>query len=155
MASSDYLTMTSAYLEYSLNCSDVTPTWVNFCAETASISVTGGDRNIAERTLFCDTSEVTVLGSKNAFNLTVDVLYSEAAGSPAWQALWTAYQTVADSCDFGIRWAPKGNTAGNKRYTACGVLLDFPPPSGDADGSEVIVSSLVMQAATVDQDTIP
>ena len=151
MASSGTQTFNGAFIEYSLDCETGAPaTWTAFDCDVSEISVTGGNRDVGESRVFCGDSIINV-SEQNRYEVEVSLLYKEG-GADAYQALLAHH--LGNDQEFGIRYSPAGNTAGNRRYTSCGCLSDVPLPSGSAEDGTPITVSLSM-SGTLTTDVIP
>jgi len=143
-------------VEYSLDGS----TFVLISGTANSVTVSGGDRKSGEAYTADGDTALIVSGKREPLEVTVKVLYTEAASTPnAFEDLRTVYLSGAGAC---VRWSPTAYTAvGSNRYTtastagtaAVGVITKFNFPSLDfASGDPIMVEFTVRCSAILSEE---
>jgi hypothetical protein len=144
-------------VEYSLDAS----TFVDISGTANSVSVSGGDRKSGEAYTADGDTALIVSGKREPLDVTVKVLYTEAAGTPnAFEDIAAEYEDGTGVC---VRWSPTAyDTAGQKRYTtastagtaAVGVITSWNYPSVDfASGDPIMVEFTVRTSAILTEDS--
>jgi len=89
---------------------------------------------------------IVVFGKQKPFDLTVNVIYTEALAE-AWNDLEDAYR---NKTLVSIKWQPAGSSGGNDTYaTNAARIYKMQLPNGDASNSDVIVCSFTLKCTTV------
>lgn len=129
----------AAKVEYSLNASGTTGTWVNFSGYAQSVEVSGGDSVTGQAlTLDGDAAIVTGANKTNPYTISFNVVYTETDGQP-FDAIYDRY--VGATKTIAVRWSPAGGGGGTQQYattdTAATAAVLVPmtactPPGVDA-----------------------
>jgi hypothetical protein len=137
-----------AYVEFSTNGSS----WTN-CSGTANmISPGGGERKTEETDTFEGDTPIITRGKRGGQKTKFRAVYTEGASEISVIAR-TAY---LNGTDFYLRWAPKGNTAGNIRYTtSAGTVLGGVFPEVDATKAEALIVEVELHYAELTPAAIP
>src|SRR5512139_1338551 len=120
------IAMVNAKIEMSANYTD----WTDISGFSNSLTVEGAEREMGElHTADGETPTVT-LGKMRPTNDTLKVFYTESSAAP-WRK---AYDAKVATSLFYLRWAPKGGSVGDLRFTTeqnSSYVSVCPPPSGD------------------------
>lgn len=146
------LSSKNGVVEYSLDGS----TFVIISGTANSVTVSGGDRKAGEAYTADGDTALIVSGKREPFDVTVKVLYTEAAGTPnAFEDLRTVYLSGAGAC---VRWSPTAYTTnGTNRYTtastagtaAVGVITKFNFPSLDFSSADPIMVEFTVRCSAI------
>ena len=124
----------NAVIEFSTDGSS----WVDISGVGNKLGHSGGDRMQGEEyTGAADTAVITT-GKREPIKLKTDVVYSEATADQ-YVNLETCY---LNNTPLKLRWAPKGSTTANFRFTSdTGYVTSFTPPVGEyGSGDPVLIS---------------
>ena len=121
--------------------------------EITEVAVSGGDYTTSNLPVL-NGNVFTSTGEKQPYEVTVTAVYTEGhsghtaiAGKDLQEALMAAH---ADSA-IGIRWAPAGADAGNRRFKLVGVLFRVMPPALQRNGDILYTFAL---RGDIDDETI-
>lgn len=150
-----------AKVEYSLNASGTTGTWVDFSGYAAGVEVSGGEQITgAQMTLDGDAGIVRGANKTEPFTVTVSVVYTETDSQP-FDALWDRFKGAAKTV--ALRWSPAGGAGGTIQYAATDTAKTAPvlcpivsctPPSSAADSGDPLMFELVVECADILKTTI-
>lgn len=124
--------MRSAVIEFSTDGS----TWNNVSGVANSVESDGSERTTGEVYTADGDTAITGIGKLQPAEVDMNIVYSEATTEG--YILLEGLHKNATACK--VRWAPKGATTGNYRYTsATGHITKCPPPSGDVESGDPIL----------------
>lgn len=128
--------MRSAVIEYSIDSS----TWTGISGVANSVEPSGHARISGEAYTAEGDEAIVTVGKEEPLELTLNIVYSETTTEG--YLLLKALKESATACK--VRWAPKGSSTGNYRYTTyTGYFVDVPPPGGSVDdGGPILVSAM-------------
>ena len=143
----DSISFKDAHIEIS----DDDVTYTDISGYSNKVEIGGGERMSGEFFTADGDTPILTVGKRGSFDIGANVLYSEGAQAP--------YLTIKDAYENAtqiyLRWAPAGNTVGNKRYTAGpGYILSPVYPAGDASSPDPIACEFTIKTLTVTTDTI-
>jgi hypothetical protein len=126
--------------------------WTDVSGYSNNVEPDGGDRKSGEFYTFdTDTAGLT-RGKREPIDLKVSIVYTEGV-SDAWAIANTAYE---GNSALYVRWAPQGNTTGNKRFTtSAGIVTSMIYPKGEAESADAILCEMTLKVASVTAATIP
>jgi hypothetical protein len=134
----------NAVLEVDIGSDD---SWEAIESYGREISVSGGAFSSDKWETF--TLDISELGEQGEFQITVRYAYTEGSGEP----FPDLFAALGSPCD--VRWAPKGDTAGNYRfYTSGGNMTSHTVPTGAASDGYVVVE-FVIASGTLAREEIP
>lgn len=141
---------TDAVIQYSLNGG----AWTDMCGEANSISGSGFDRQAsADFFTYCGDTPIVLQGKRNSGEVTIHMAVTEGASDPFVVAM-NAQLTKGSM--FRVRWVPKGNTVGNRRYStdAGSFITSSPFPFGEAGSADIVAIDITIKAAYITPDTV-
>lgn len=134
--------------------------WTDISGQSTQVNVSGGDQMIGEQHTADGNAPVVVASNKvAAIQLECNILYTETSGQ-AFQTVWARYEGAAKT--IYVRYAPKGSTSGNERYTAsddagnsfaCPIVSCL-PPNTDAGSGDPAMASFTVTCPKLVQATI-
>lgn len=133
------MTWKDAVIEYSTDGS----TWNAISGSGNKLEAGGGDRMIG--TAHTGEADIPLLtpGKREEITVDVDAVYSELSGE-SFRALEPLYEA---GTALKIRWAPKGSSTGNYRYTTnTGYLKTCKLPSGEYGSGDPLLVNFQMVA---------
>jgi hypothetical protein len=113
---------------------------------TASVTVEGRNREVAEAGVFGVTAKRTAVGKISAARVTIRFAYTEGATDP-FTKIRAAYLAKTP---MQIRFYPAG--AGKTAWTSDATktfVLSCPPPQGDADSGEIVFCEATFYTPTL------
>jgi hypothetical protein len=111
-----------------------------------SIEVNGGDRKSGEAWTASGDTPIVTFGKREPIEVNVKVVYSESAT----EGFQLAYAAKSNGTTWYLRWAPKGSTTGNYRYTTgAGQVISCPEPGGPVESGEPILATFKFRCAAV------
>ena len=121
--------------------------WTDISGFTNRISPGGGDRQTDEVFTMDGDTPIIKAGKRKSISLKVAAVYTEG-GSDPFEIVRAAYEGATD---FYLRWAPKGNTAGNFLFTSsAGIVTSAPYPEVvDIEGGKALLVNFEVAVATV------
>lgn len=127
--------------------------WTDISGYSNYVSPATSTRKSGSAPTFNGDTHVITFGEREPIQVTFRVLYTEDVSAP-FDALRTAHETAGGG-QLMVRWAPKGNTAGNQQFTTGTdsklVSLDYPTADkGSAD--PIALEFAVMTAAITTAD---
>jgi hypothetical protein len=140
-----------SFVDADVDISEDGAVWVPISGFTNSVAVEGGDRATSEFfTLDGDTPIVTK-GKRGLINVTISALYTEVADEP--------YDVVSGVVEANgnlyVRWAPKGNTNGNNRFTTSkGIIVSPVFPTGAADSADAVPLEFTVRVGAITKAVI-
>lgn len=150
-----------AKVEYSLNASGTTGTWVDFSGYAASVEVSGGEQIVgSQMTLDGDAGIVRGANKTEPFTVTVSVVYTETDSQP-FDALWDRFKTATKTV--ALRWSPAGGAGGAVQFATTDAAKSSPvlcpivsctPPTSAADSGDPLMFELVVECADILKSTI-
>lgn len=128
-------------------------TFVDVSGQTNGVEVSGGERAMGESFTADTDTPIVTLGKRAALEVKVNALYSEVT-TELYTLVKTAYE--AGSALY-VRWAPKGNTAGNIQYTTAAAYVTAPPYQSVADvgDGEALAVEANFQTSSITQAAVP
>lgn len=104
----------AAKVEYSLNATGTTGTWVDFSGYAQSVEVTGGDAITGQQFTADGTSAIVTPANKtNPYTITVNVVWTETDSEP-FDAIYDRY--VGATKTIAFRWSPAGGAASDIQF---------------------------------------
>jgi hypothetical protein len=125
-------------------------TWTDISGYTNKIEWDGGEREIAEASVFGEDVAKIAPGKRSPVEITVTVAYDESTSSPL-ETLQSAYES---SSTLQVRWSPTGGVTGSKRYSAIGYVTTPIVPAGDAEASDVLMVEFTLKAPEITVETV-
>lgn len=151
-----------AKIEYSLNASGTTGTWVDISGYAASVEVSGGEQITgSQMTLDGDAGIVRGANKTEPFTVTVSVVYTETDSQP-FDALWDRFKTTSTKT-VALRWSPSGGAGGSVQYATTDTAKTAPvlcpivsctPPTSEADSGDPLMFELVVECADILKTTV-
>jgi hypothetical protein len=150
-----------AKLEYSLNASGTTGTWVNISGYAASIDISGGEQ-ITGNAMTMDGDAAIVRGANKTqpFTVTASIVYTETDAQP-FDALWDRFKTTTKTVS--LRWSYPGGAGGAQQYATTDTAKTAPvmcpivsctPPGAAADSGDPILFEFSVECADILKTTI-
>jgi hypothetical protein len=133
MAATDIITYDDCKVDIS---ADGGANWVPISDYTASVTVEGGERDVAEAHVFGVDAPRTAVGKMASCRVTIRVAYTEGASEP----FAVIEDALVDKEPLMVRFSPLGGAVGEMCWTSdtdC-YVTDCPPPQGDADSGEIV-----------------
>lgn len=130
-------------------------TWDDVSGFAAAVAVSGGEREVGSQPTFDGDTHIVKGGKRGPVELTFRFVYTEGASDPWAEILAEFEEGPGGQC--GIRYVPKGNTAGNYRYSTDSdntVIKNPVYPQGEAGPGDPVVVEVVVVTAKLDQDTV-
>lgn len=127
-------------------------TWTNISGSFNAIDISGGERDTGE--VYTGESDLPIVGAgkMKLTKVKVKVVYTEGAADP-WKKFFDAY---TNSQDVYLRYAPKGNSSGNFRFTSGKGFVTSPVyPSGDVAEAKPVLCELEFNCPGFTRDEIP
>jgi len=126
--------------------------WRNISGFANSVSIDGGERAVGEFFTADGDTPIITSGKRGSFEITVKAVYTEDLTYAPYIMGQTAYD---NKTNLRLRWAPKGSTIGNFRFTAAqGPVMKPVLPQGAADSSDAIPIELVIKTLSIVKATI-
>ena len=151
-----------AKIEYSLDASGTTGTWVNISGYSASVEVSGGEQITgSQMTLDGDAAIVRGANKTEPFTITVSIVYTETDSQP-FDALWDRFKT-ASTKTVALRWSPAGGAGGTIQYATTDTaktnpvlcpIISVTPPTSESDSGDPLMFELVVECADIRRTTI-
>lgn len=136
------------YVEFSTDGS----AWTNVSGDAAEVEPDGGERKTGGFFTFDGDTEGLTRGKREKMTVKINILYNETVSS-AWRLAEAAYE---NNTALYARWAPKGNTSGNRRFTtSAGVVKNPPYAGGEAESADPIMTEVELEVASVTPAAIP
>lgn len=133
----------AAKVEYSLDASGTTGTWVDFSGYAQSVEISGGDAVTGQQMTLDGTAAIVTAGNKtNPYTITFNVVYTEPDTQP-FDAIFDRYMGTTKT--IAVRWSPAGGSGGQQQYattdTAATAAVLVPmtacvPPGVDATSGD-------------------
>lgn len=125
-------------------------TWTVISGATASVEVSGGDRQTGEVYTFAGDTALLTVGKREPIEVTVKIVYSEGT-SEAFEIVRAAYE--AGTALF-VRWSPRGGLSGQARYTSTeGRVTSFGYPAGEV-GAGPILTEFTVRVTSITRSLI-
>jgi len=147
---------TGAKVEYSLNASGTTGTWVDFSGYAASVEISGGEQTTGSvMTLDGDAAILRNSNKTAPFTVTVSVVYTETDSQP-WDAIWDQFK--GSDKRLALRWSPAGGGGGAVQYATTDTaklnpvlspITSCTPPGVTADSGDPMMFELVVECADI------
>lgn len=118
-------------------------TWTDVSGHGASVSVSGGDRKVGSQDTFDSDTPIVMAGSREPVEVTVRYVYTEEAGDP-FEVLRGQHETVGGALH--VQYSPKD---GFWFKTGAAILVKPGYPGGEAGSGDVVMSELVVKAASL------
>jgi hypothetical protein len=139
-----------SFANYDLFYSTDGSAWTEKSGEAGTIEMDGFEA--AQGTFYTGEGPVVARGANGAGTITVTAGYSETAGS----LFRVAEAAYVNKTPLYFRWAPKGATTGNRRYTtSSGVVTNQPMPVGDPESGDVVTTPIALYVGSVTSDAVP
>lgn len=125
-------TLRNLKIDWSTNSSD----WVDVSGETNAVSPSGGATMTGEVYTADSDAPIIGVGKDEPLEIDVNVVYTEATND----AYIELYTLKTNRTPMRLRYAPKGTTSGNYRWTThTGYVVECLPPGGEVqDGTPVL-----------------
>lgn len=106
-------------------------------------------RTSGETYTFDGDTGIVTFGKREPVEIMVRIVYSEGASSP-YDTLKTQHETAGGG-RLQVRWAPKGNTAGNQQFTSGtdSKISEFPYPAPDATSGDPVLLEFKVKTASI------
>ena len=144
---SEYYSMADAKVEFSVNGS----TWTDASGMGSEVSVDGGERNTSSAFTFSGDTPIITKGKRTAITVTVNSVYTETA-TDIRKIAQTAYEAGSA---FYVRWSPQGGNTGDLQFTtSIGIVKQALYPTGNAESGEAIMSSVVVEVASISEAAV-
>lgn len=133
-------------IEYSLNASGTTGTWVDISGYAASVNVSGGEQ-VTGTAMTMDGDAAIVTGSNKTEPFTVEfsIVYTETDGQP-FDALWDRFKGATKTV--AVRWTYAGSGTGKQQYATTNSARTNPvmvpivactPPNAEASSGDPLL----------------
>lgn len=129
--------------------------FVDICGEASSITVTGGDRSVSEFFTACGDTPVVLTGKRSKIQVALKVAYTEG-NADTWAIVKQAYENKG--MIFQLRWIPRGNAVGNKRFTTDPVysfVTSHPYPGGEVESPDATQFDVMIETSKIIPDNVP
>lgn len=135
--------------------------WTNISGQATQVNVSGGDQIVgAQNTAEGSAPVVTYSNKTEPLTVEVNILYTETTGE-AFRVVKARFDGVDKSIFF--RYTPKGNTTGNKRYTATNdantavacPIVSCLPPTLDAGSGDPAMASFTLSVPKLFESAVP
>lgn len=138
----------AAVLELSTNGS----VWTDHSGLATNVEDTTQTRISGEAYTFDGDTAIIKAGKREPAEIKVSVVYTEGAAE-ATEVVRAAFEGATD---LYLRWAPKGATTGNFRYTtSAGIVIEYNYPPIEAESGDPILTEFTLRAASVTKAVIP
>lgn len=140
----------NAVVEYSI---DSGSNWKALSGHANKVTASGGEREIEGTETFDGDTPAVTAGKRKLTKVKIDFIHTETSGE-AHRDAETAHRAGSP---FMVRWAPKGSSSGNRRYTSDAQSYLAPPmlPDIDAGSAKAIMGSIEVTTKDVTPATIP
>jgi hypothetical protein len=126
--------------------------WADCSGFSNMVSVDGGDRATGTATTADGDTMILTRGKRETEKVKFTAIYTEG-GSDVATAARTAWR---NGTDFYLRWAPKGDTAGNTRYTTtAGTVVNGVFPEVDTSKGDPLMVEIELEVADITDAAIP
>lgn len=126
--------------------------WTDVSGFATTVEPDGGDRKAGEFYTFDTDYAGLTRGKREPIDVKLSVVYTEGS-SDAWKIINDAYE---GNTALYLRWAPKGNTTGNKRFTTgAGIITSMIYPKGEAESADPILCEATFRVAVVTAAAVP
>jgi len=143
----DGMSLRDCKVEISTNGTD----WTDISGFGAAVERSGGDRQSGDAYTFDGDTAIIAAGKREPIELNVRTVYTEG-GSDPWQAVRTQYENAGD---LYVRWAPKGGSVGDFRFTSdAGVVKNCPEPTGEAGSGDVVLFQFTIRVPKVTKSVV-
>lgn len=133
-------------IEYSLNASGTTGTWVDISGYAASVNVSGGEQ-VTGTAMTMDGDAAIVTGSNKTEPFTVEfsIVYTETDAQP-FDALWDRFKGATKTA--AVRWTYAGSGTGKQQYATTNSAKSNPvmvpivactPPNAEANSGDPLL----------------
>lgn len=151
----------AAKVEYSLDASGTTGTWVNFSGYAASVDISGGEQ--ATGSMMTLDGDAAILRNSNKtapFTVTISVVYTETDSQP-WDAIWDRFKGATKT--IALRWSPSGGAGGTVQYATTDTaktnpvlspIISCTPPGVAAESGDPLMFELVVECADILKSTV-
>ena len=148
----DAISFVAATVEYNTTGT----TWTAMSGFSASVAMSGGDRNTGEAYTFDGDTPIVRAGKRTPIDVMVRYVYTEGASDP-FEILRAQYET-AGGAQCNIRWSPIG-TSGDFLYTSDTAtngshLVTFPYPGGEAEPGDPVLLEFVVRTQDITKATV-
>lgn len=135
--------------------------WTNISGQATQVTPSGGDHIVgAQNTAEGSAPVVTYSNKTEPLSIEVNILYTEVTGE-AFRVVKARFDGADKSIFF--RYAPKGNTTGNRRYTATNdantavlcPIVSCLPPTLDAGSGDPAMASFTLSVPKLFESVIP
>jgi hypothetical protein len=127
--------------------------YVDICGESNALSLSGGDRDIAEFFTYCGDTPIILPGKRKKIELKIKAAYTEGASDPE-ELIRQAYETKGTTV--AVKWAPKGGQQGEFVYTSAAGYVSTPPyPMGSADSADITAFEFSVHVPYVTKSVAP
>lgn len=127
-------------------------TWTNISGDATSVEPDGGERQTGNFKTFDGDTSGLVRGKRDPLTAKISILYNEGVSS-GWAMVQAAYE---NNTALYARWAPKGATTGNKRFTtSAGIVKTQPYAGGSADSADPILCEFDLEVQSITPAAIP
>jgi len=126
--------------------------WTNISGDANNVEPDGGERKTGGFVTFDGDTEGVTRGKREKMTIKISALYNEGGSSGRGMAA-SAYE---NNTALYARWAPKGATSGNKRFTTSAGVVKTPPyVGGEAESADPILFEFDLEVASVTEAAIP
>lgn len=135
---------------------DAGVTWSDISGYSGYVDVTPQTRDMGAYKTFDGETPVITAGKLNPMDVTVRVLYTEDLSAP-YSAFLAAHHTAGGGAVVQVRWAPKGNTAGNFQFTTdygSKIMSLSSAPTADIQNGNPILVEAKIHCGSIDKATI-
>lgn len=133
------VSLRNAKIEFSTNSSD----WVDVSGVTNKINPSGADRKSGEAWTADGDDAIVTVGKSEPVEVEVTVVYTETST----EGYLYMHGYRANATPLRLRWAPKGASTGNYRYTtSTGYVIACLPPGGDVESGDPILGAFTVKA---------
>ena len=117
-----------------------------------AVEVSDGERKTGGYFTFDGDTEGLTRGKRSKLKIKVNIIYTEGGADP----YATAKAAYENNTPLYVRWSPKGNTTGNKRYTtSAGAVTDPPYGGGEAEEADPIMLEVNVEASSLTESAVP
>jgi len=129
--------------------------FVDICGEASAITVSGGDRSVSEFFTACGDTPIVLVGKRSKIQVSLRVAYTEG-NADTWAIVKQAYENKG--MIFQLRWIPRGDATGNKRYTTDPVysfVSSHIYPGGEVESPDATQFEVMVETSQIISDEVP
>ena len=126
---------------------DVGVSWNDITGYSASVAVSGGERNIGEQNTGDGVTPIVKGGDRAGTEVTVRFVYTEGADPEPFESLRAVHESAGGAIE--IQWAPSGGGATIWFHSDAAILKNLTYPGGEHGTGEVVMCEFVVACAAL------